>query len=117
MRTLEVKDGDLVISSGELNMVEGDLEIAQSVRMTMETAQGEWFLNPDFGMDREPLENKIFNEEAVRASIVEAATDDERIESVNDLVFAQDKSNRMLHVSLELQKTDGEAVRIEGVEL
>lgn len=117
MRTLKVENGDLVISAGEFAMVEGDEELAQSVRMTMETAQGEWFLNVDFGMRRDPFESKPYNEEEIRASIIEAATDDTRISSVEGLSLAFDKFVRTLGVSLQLQKADGQTIIIEEVEI
>lgn len=117
MRTLKIQNGDLVITAGDFMMIEGDEELAQSVRMTMETAQGEWFLNADFGMRREPFENKPYNEEEIRASIIEAATDDTRISSVENLTTTLDRVARSLGVMLELQKVDGETITIEGVEI
>lgn len=117
MRTLKVQNGDLVIAAGEFAMVEGDEELAQSVRMTMETAQGEWFLNLDFGMLRDPFENKPYNEEEIRASIIEGATDDPRITSVEELSLVFDKVARTMGVSLQLQKADGRTIEIEEVEI
>lgn len=112
-----MQKGDIVISAGEFAMIEGDEELAQSVQMTMQTARGEWFLNEDFGMYREPFENKPYNEEEVRASIIEAATDDTRIVSVDTLSLVFDKAMRSLSVDLELQKADGDSITIEEVEI
>lgn len=115
MRTLAITNGDLVISAGDFAMIEGNEEIAQSVRMTMETARGEWFLNPLFGMRREPFENKPYNEEEQRSAIIEAATDDDRIASVENLVFTFDRAARIQNIRLDLLKTNGENVTIEEV--
>lgn len=115
MRTLELRNGDLVISSGELAMIEGDHELAQSVKLTMETARGEWFLNEDFGMLRDPFEAKPHNEEEIRAALIEAATDDERITAVDDLTVAFDRPGRLLSVSMTLQKSDGDTINVEEV--
>lgn len=117
MRTLEIRNGDLVISAGEFAVIEGDQELAQSVRMTMETAREEWFLNEDFGMRREPFETKPYNEEEVRAAIIEAATDDTRITAVDNLTFAFDRPGRFLSVALELQKNDGDTITVEEVRI
>lgn len=115
MRTLKLDNGDLVISSGDFAMIEGDAELAQAVELTMETALGEWFLNPDFGMRREPFENKPYNDEDQRAAIIEAATDDDRIASVENIVSRFDRELRTQRISLELRKTDGTIVTIEEV--
>lgn len=117
MRTLKVQNGDIVISAGEFAMIDGDEELAQSVRMTIETARGEWFLNEDFGMFRDPFESKPYNEEEIRASIIEAATDDTRIASVENLALVFDQAVRSLAVELVLQKTDGDTITIEEVEI
>lgn len=113
MRTLEIYNGDLVISSGDFAMIEGNEEVAQAVKVTMETARGEWFLNPLFGMRREPFENKPYNEEEQRSAIIEAATDDERVASVENLSFAFERAARVEHVRLDLLLTNGENVTIE----
>lgn len=115
MRTLQVTNGDLVISSGDFAMIEGDEEVAQSVRMTMETARGEWFLNLEFGMRREPFESKPYNDEEVRAAIIDAATDDTRIAAVDDLEMTFNNALRTLAVTMQLQKADGDTIAIEEV--
>lgn len=117
MRTLEVYNLDLVIRNGDFNMIEGDDELAQSVRMNLEAAQGEWFLDLNYGMDREPFETKPFNDEAARMAIIEAATADERIASVEDIVLTPDFQTRRLKVTMRLIKDTGEILDVEGIEL
>lgn len=117
MRTLKVTNGDLVISNGDFAMIEDDEELAQSVRMNLEAAQGEWFLDLNYGMDREPFETKPFNEEAARLAIIEAATTDERIQAVDQLDLVPDFKTRRLSVTMTLLKTNGEEVQLEGVEI
>ena len=117
MRTLKVTNGDLVISNGDFAMIQNDEELAQSVRMNLEAAQSEWFLDLNYGMDREPFEEKPFNEEAARLAIIEAATADDRIQAVNELIMTPDFKTRKLKVSLTLIKETGELVQLEGVEL
>lgn len=115
MRTLKITNGDLVISAGDFAMIEGDEELAQAVRSTMETARGEWFLDPDFGMMREPFEEKPYNEEEQRSAVIEAATEDDRIASVENLVIAFDRGVRKQMIAFDLIKSDGEVVTIEEV--
>jgi len=117
MRTLKVTNGDLVISNGDFAMIQEDEELAQSVRMNIEAAQGEWFLDLNYGMDREPFETKPFNEESARLAIVEAATADGRIQAVDRLELVSDFNSRRLSVSMTLIKTNGEEVQLGGVEI
>lgn len=117
MRTLEVYNRDLVIRNGDFNMIEGDDELAQSVRMNIEAAQGEWFLDLNYGMDREPFETKPFNEEAAQLALIEAATADERIASVENIVMTPDFVTRRLKVTMRLIKETGDTLDIEGVEI
>lgn len=117
MRTLKVTNGDLVIGNGNFTMIEDDEELVQSVRMNLEAAQGEWFLDLNYGMDREPFETKPFNEEAVQLAIIEAATTDERIQAVDQLELVPDFKNRRLTVSMKLLKANGEEVVLEGIDI
>lgn len=117
MRTLQVTNNDLVIFNGDFQMVEGDAELAQSVRMNIEAARGEWFLDLNYGMDREPMETKPYNEEMVQLSIIEAATSDERIASVENLKMSPNFATRRLAVSMQLVKETGEIIDLEGVEI
>jgi len=117
MRTLEVYNRDLVISNGDFNMIEGDAELAQSVRMNIEAARGEWFLDLNYGMDREPFETKPFNEDAAQLAIIEAATADERIASVENIVLTPDFQTRRLKVTMQLIKDTGDILEVEGVEI
>ncbi|WP_426353649.1 DUF2634 domain-containing protein [Exiguobacterium sp. R-39] len=116
MRTIKVTNGDIVINNGDFVMIDEDEELAQSVRMNIEAAQGEWFLDLNYGMDRESIETKPYNEEAVQLAIIEAATADERIQSVEDLVLTPDFMTRRLSVSMRLIKQTGEEVALEGIE-
>lgn len=118
MRTLQVTAGDLVISNGDFAMISDNEELAQSVRMNIEAAKGEWFLDEEYGMDREPFEEKPFNEEAARLALVEAATADERIEAVAEIEMTPDFKTRRLKVRMELTKLNtDETIVLEGVEI
>lgn len=106
--------GDLIIRHNDFVMVEGDEEIAQCVRTIYKTNQGEWFLDPTFGLDKEPLLAKQFDEVEATDTIVEATGQEERIESVTTVDF--NRINRLLEVNVELVKASGDKLPTLGVE-
>lgn len=116
MKTLLLDEtGDLVLEQGSFLWIEGDEELAQSVRMILGTAKGEWFLDEEFGLDREPIFVKKFNENEARDSIIEALSVEPRIASVEEMKFTRE--GRVLSVDLTLRKQDGETLYVQGVNL
>lgn len=106
--------GDIVIRNNDFVMLEGDEELAQCVRVTYKTDKGEYFLDPTFGLNKEPLLAKQFDEVEATDAIVEATGQEERIESVTNVTF--NKINRLLEVNVELVKDSGEKLPTLGVE-
>ena len=113
MRTLAMKDGDLLFERGSIKIYEGDEELAQAVSHCLSTAKGEWFLDEDYGLDRDAILGKGFNESEATDAIIEAVTQDERIERVPSIEFYFDKPTRTLRIEMTLQKTDGETIELE----
>ncbi|WP_416730311.1 DUF2634 domain-containing protein [Fictibacillus sp. JL2B1089] len=105
--------GDLVFEQGSFLMVKDDEELAQSVRIVLQTALEEWFLNEGFGLNRETFLTKTFNETEARDSIIDALSVEDRISSVEDIKFS--KVGRSLLINLVLIKNDNTSLLIEGV--
>lgn len=112
----KLKEGDLVIENGELVMIEGDEELVQSVLSVLQTRKGEFFLVEEHGVFLDNLLGKEANQEEARDDIIEAISQDERIASVEDVTFADDRKDRIRSVSLKLRKADSDALMIEGVD-
>jgi phage baseplate assembly protein W len=106
-------EGDFVFEQGSFLMVENDLDLAQSVSFILQTAKGEWFLNPDLGLDRDALLAKNFNESLARDSIIEALSYESRIMAVEEIKFT--KLGRSLFVDLVVRKQDETTLQLEGV--
>lgn len=117
MKNLLLVDGDLLLTKGDVALVEGDAELAQTLRTELETAQGEWFLDIDMGLDREPFESKPTNEEAIRTALTAVVTSHPQIESIESLELILDKSTRTLAVSFTARKVDGETIMMQEVGL
>ncbi|MBG9783593.1 DUF2634 domain-containing protein [Shouchella lehensis] len=117
MKTLKLKDGDLCLENNEFQMVEGDQELAQSLKMVYQTRKGEFDLDRDHGLERENLLGKAFDEELLRYDVVEATAQEERISAVEDMSVVDNLQTRQRQINLVLQKEDQETLRLEGVDL
>ncbi|MCO7127824.1 DUF2634 domain-containing protein [Sporolactobacillus shoreicorticis] len=112
------ENGDLVMKNGEIVMVEGDEELAQSVESILKTRQGEFFMNTEFGLNRDNLLGKQANQDDAHDDIVEAIAQEERIATVDQITFNDDPVARSRSVSLTMTKADdGETVSIEDVDV
>lgn len=119
MKTLKVVDGDFVFdANGNLEMVEGDEEIAQGVKMSLAMQKGEFELDENIGLDTSFRQNKLVKDDEITDSILEALqvmTDQSIIEGADNIVISRDK--RTINVDLDAIKTDGTNINLEGAEL
>lgn len=111
-------NGDLVMKNGEIQMVEGDKELAQSVESILKTRQGEFFMDTEFGLNRDNLLGKQADQDAAHDDIVEAVAQESRIATVEEITFADDRSSRSRTVSLSMTKADdGKTVELNDVDV
>ncbi len=102
------QEGDLEFDGqNNLRMVSGEGEKAQSLRLRLSTNQGEWFLNTGFGLDYSVIQTKDPDLEEVRAVILEALEQEERVEEV--LSLEANLADRVLAVTF-LVRMAGEDV-------
>lgn len=102
---MKLIDGDLVLENNDLAVVDGAEELAQCAEVLLGTNKGEWFLNPDFGLDFKALLGKGVSDEAVIEAVQDALAQEERIQSVNAIQIA--RADRSLSISLSLSGEDG----------
>ncbi|EST12039.1 DUF2634 domain-containing protein [Sporolactobacillus laevolacticus] len=116
MKAPLIIDGDLVMKNGEIQMVEGDEELAQSVESILKTRQGEFFMDTEFGLNRDNLLGKQADQDGAHDDIVEAIAQEERIATMDNISFADDRSTRSRSISLSMTKADdGETISLEDV--
>ncbi len=115
MKTLLLRDGDLVFAGGELQMVEGPEEVAQSCRVILGTRQGEWFLNPDMGIDFDVFLGKNPIREQMEDELRAGLDQELRIQSVEDITI--NKTDRTQIVSFTATAVDGQVISEEEVEI
>lgn len=112
MINLKMKDdGDW-----ELNeMVEGDDEIAQNLKLLLEQRVGEWFLNTEQGFRKETLEQKRPDDREVTEAIQDCVLQEERIDFVSEIEFERDYKNRKMNISFVAIKKDGGELGVSTV--
>lgn len=120
MKTLKIVDGDFAFdANGNLEMVEGDEEIAQGVKMSLAIQKGEFELDENIGLDTSFRQNKLVDDQEISDSILEALqimTDQNIIEGAENIEIQRD--GRTANISkMEVIKTDGTNINLEGVEL
>lgn len=116
MKTFKIADGDLVFdASGNLEMVDGKDEIAQSVEMILTANKGEWFMNEEFGLDYSEITDKLKTKKDIEFALREAIFQEERIEEVEFRRVDIDHARRKLIVDLEVRTVDNEVIRSEVI--
>lgn len=119
MKTLKIVDGDFVFDeAGNLEMVEGDEEIAQGALMNLSIRKGEFELDENIGLDTSFMQNKLVQDEEITDSILEALqvlTDQNIIEGAENIMIS--RQGRSSTIDLDLVKTDGLNISLEGVDL
>lgn len=113
MQSLKLVNGDLVFEGGELLMIDGPDELAQSAQLTLGTNKGEWFLDPDLGIDFDVFNAKRPSIEAMRDEIRAGLQQEPRITTVEEIDVISDRVARVQLVTFVATSIDGDAVTEE----
>lgn len=119
MKSILIQDGDVVITSKRLQLVEGDQQKYQRTKATMQVVKGELFYNADLGLDYDialGITNKNTSDEQKKLAIREAVFQDDNVDRISDVNLNFDKTSRKLTADLQLTyKDDTETTTIGGV--
>lgn len=103
--------GDLDLSTGDLQVVEGRDETAQRLRIVFNTNKGEWFLDDRVGM---PYTQSIFVKnpqmDLVRSIYRQMALKDDGVDRVDEVVLEFDSPTRTLTVALVAADENGDTI-------
>ncbi|CAH1190288.1 hypothetical protein PAECIP111893_00258 [Paenibacillus plantiphilus] len=110
MQSLKLIDGDLVFDGGELQMIDGPEELAQSVRIALGTNKGEWWLDPDFGIDFSLFFGKDLSQEEMREEIRQALHQNDWISTVEDITIVADRIARKQSISFIATALSGDTI-------
>ncbi|BBD24796.1 DUF2634 domain-containing protein [Enterococcus faecalis] len=111
MRDLKIVNGDLSFIDYVILLVEGDLELAQSVFMILSIRLEEFKLDTSVGLESDNMFGKNYNEDYLKQDITEAILDQEpRINSIENIEIV--RNNRQLNITVEMLSTLGDEVEV-----
>lgn len=113
MKDFKLLNDDIAMEKGDFVMVDGPDELRQTVYIGMQTNQGEWFLNPDVGMQHATFVGKNPNEEAMRAELIRGVMQEQRVRSVDEVRFKKDAAARKIAVTFKATAVDGATIEEE----
>jgi phage baseplate assembly protein W len=108
--------GDLVLLSGELQLVSGPDEIAQCCKLAVGTNKGEWVLDPEMGIDFARVTGKGVTEEEIRDELTAGVLQEPRIQTVDTVTVTFDRKNRTATADFTATAVNGDVITIEGVD-
>ncbi|WP_211750240.1 DUF2634 domain-containing protein [Paenibacillus sp. Marseille-Q4541] len=114
MKTLKFGSTGLEFVNGELQLVSDQEEITQSARILLSINKGEWFLNPELGIDqrmflgKDPSEGMM--EDEIREALLEYVED---ITTIDEVTFIKDPKIRKLNVNFIATSITGETITNE----
>lgn len=111
MKTLALEGNDLKLSKETFLVIEDEQEVAQSLKSLLSIRKGEFMLDEHVGMDRENMLGKNVNFDEIRDDIIEALSQDERVELVDDVAISVENRNAVITFNAKL--LDGQEVNEE----
>lgn len=102
MKTLELEGNDLKLIKGTFLIVEDEQEVAQSLDALLSIRKGEFVLDEHVGMDHDNLLGKNVNFDEIRDDIIEALSQDERVELVDDVIISAENRNALITFNAKL---------------
>lgn len=117
MQSLKLDDsGDLIILSGNLQMVTGPEEIVQCCALAIGTNKGEWALDPEMGIDFARITGKGVTEEEIRDELTAGVLQEPRMQTVETVSVTFDRLKRTATADFTATAVNGDIITIEGVE-
>lgn len=114
MKTFLIKDNDLVLDNqGEIAMVEGDQEQVQSIKRLLTANINEFFLEITHGFDYSLLKTKQPDNNLIRLGLIDAITQDTRVDNISNLIINLDNATRKLTVNFKILLKTGNTVESE----
>ncbi len=106
-----MQNGDLVFENGDLQVIDGDEELEQSLKICTSTNKEEWFLDPEFGLDFFIILGRNPSESVLRNEILRALSNDPRVDTIENLSI--DRSGRNMKVFYKAVLSDGTSIESE----
>lgn len=110
-------NGDVVFLNGELLLTDEKEDIAQSIRILLQSREGEFVLEESMGLAYENIFDKNPNFDYIEQDITEAIEQDDRVSSVDKVDFDFDSATRLLKVTIKATSKKEEEIELEEVEI
>ena len=114
MKTFKIEYDDIAFNrNGELKMVEGGEEEAQSIERILTANLREFVLDLDHGFDYSGMRDKTINESIVRLALIDAVSQDKRVKSAELVSFDEYKINRSAAIRFKITMKSGDVIESE----
>ena len=117
MRSFKIVEDDLVITNGDIELIDEDEEKCQCVERAITTQIEEWFLNFSHGMDYSELKEKNPDIERIKLDITEAAMKEERLKFIKEIKVDFNVSTRFAKIDLIGVLVDDRQIVIKEVSI
>ncbi len=110
MNGFRVRNGDIVIESGDIEMVTGSELTRQTVESILNTNKGEWFLDIDEGINFDNILGKPKSDEIKRNEVLDGLTQVDETFRLD--TFATETKDRNQTITFTAHNEDGETVEV-----
>lgn len=121
MKSIKFENGDMVLSSKKLALVDDLEQKIQKTKGILLTSLGELFYNVEIGLDRTEIldiKEKNLPLERKKLAIIQAVMQDDNVEKVDNVTIETDIKNRHQIINLSLKYKDEEEITyLGGVEI
>ncbi|QAS52800.1 DUF2634 domain-containing protein [Halobacillus litoralis] len=106
------QSGDLLLENGDMVEIDGAEEIKQSLSLILSTNKGEWFLDPEMGLDFNALLDKP-SDTRIRAAVIEAISQESRVQTIDHIAINQDRQKRVVYIHFKVTTSTNEQIESE----
>ena len=106
-------NGDVVLSGGDIVLIQDDELKAQKVRTVIGTNKGEWTLNKNEGLNFNYILGKGITDDMIMTQITDGLRQVDETLYLDDFKCMRDSENRNVSVSFSASNTQNTALTIE----
>lgn len=118
MKSFKIDEtGDLVIKDNEIEIVDKKDEILQQLRLIFKSNQGEWYFNPEYGLNYKNILTKKPNFDLIRDEIKNGLSQCSDVMSIDYVDVSFDKNLRKLIIEFQATDVDGNTITETNIEI
>lgn len=118
MKSFEINEtGDLEIRNNNINMIKGKDEVLQQLRLIFRSNQGEWYFNPEYGLNYDNILSKKPNLDLIRDEIKNGLSQCSKVMSIDYVNVDFDRSSRRLTIDFQATDIEGNIIKEANIEI